>query len=167
MAGIRNRGKRAVVSLSCSCFKRNSKTNYGFGCFSKRTEAGRGAGGGGRGAGRGGLCSGPSQTPLPGQGFQGCRVGSAGGTHLRLPLLTPGVLVQVETRHILRAPASQRHETPCISGFLVRPRAPGMLCTYRLSVLAFRSWAAGFTVSATEGLQTKQQDSWHFPSPQR
>lgn len=46
MAGIRNRGKRAVVSLSCSCFKRNSKTNYGFGCFSKRTEAGRGAGGG-------------------------------------------------------------------------------------------------------------------------
>lgn len=46
MAGIRNRGKGAVVSLSCSCFKRNSKTNYGFGCFSKRTEARRGAGGG-------------------------------------------------------------------------------------------------------------------------
>lgn len=46
MAGIRNRGKRAVVSLSCSCFKRNSKTNYGFGCFSKRTAAGRRAGGG-------------------------------------------------------------------------------------------------------------------------
>ena len=114
----------------------------------------------------GGLCSGPSQTPLPGQGFQGCWVGSAGGTHLRLPLLTPEVLVQVEPTHT-RAPTSQRHETPRIWAFFVKLWAPGMLCTNRLSALAFRSWAAGFTVSATEGLQTKHQGSWHFPSPQR
>lgn len=36
--------KRAVVSLSCSCFKRNSKTNYGFGCFSKGLKQGEALG---------------------------------------------------------------------------------------------------------------------------
>lgn len=69
----------------------------------------------------GGLCSGPSRTPLPGQGFQGCWAGSAGRTHLRLPLLTPGVLVQVETRHILEPlrPRGMRHSA---SGHSLRSR---------------------------------------------